>query len=177
MPRRALFTSLALALVTVLAFGSVALAKADHRRVSLIDNCDAASFNAALGPGACVRRGGGTTFERLIANLIATGTDHSWRFSPGDVKLAAGGSIAAVNTGGDIHTFTEVEAFGGGCVDEINALLGLTPVPECAEFGPAIFGLTGVDPGATRETAPLPAGTHLFMCVIHPWQQTTVVAS
>ena len=114
------------------------------------------------------------TFDRFISQLLSKGEVSSWRFAPERLKLSAGGRIAAVNRGGEFHTFTEVAAFGGGCVPEINALLGLTPVPECAD--PSIFATTGVPPGATITTPPLAAGTHRFMCVIHPWQRTTAEA-
>ena len=175
MSRRVLLASLSASLLMAMAFGSVSLAKADHRTVQILDNCDAASFNAVLGPGACVRPGGGTTFEKLVERLLAKGSVEAWRFSPGQVKLGAGGTITAMNRGGEFHTFTEVAAFGGGCVADLNALLGLTPVPECAG-APGIFGATGVAPGGTLETAPLAAGTHRFQCIIHPWQRTTVTA-
>jgi plastocyanin len=161
------------ALVAVFGVTAVASAGPGHRRVQILDACDGPTFNAAIGPGTCVRNGG-VTFERFIGQLIAKGEAPAWRFAPEQLKLNAGGTITAVNRGGEFHTFTEVAAFGGGCVPELNALLGLTPVPECAD--PGIFGATGVPPGGSRTTAPLAAGTHRFMCVIHPWQRTTAEA-
>ena len=104
---------------------------------------------------------------------FARGGAPSWRFSPSKASLAAGGSITAINRGGEFHTFTEVAAFGGGCVDELNAILGLTPVPECGV--PGIFGATGLDPGASLKTAPLAAGTHLFICLLSPEQKPRLV--
>jgi hypothetical protein len=76
--------------------------------------------------------------------------------------------------GGEFHTFTEVAAFGGGCVDQLNLLLGLQPVSECA--APGIFMTTGVAPGGQRTTGALSAGTHRFQCLIHPWQRTSALA-
>jgi hypothetical protein len=73
-----------------------------------------------------------------------------------------------------VHTFTEVADFGGGCVQEINDLLGLGPVPECAT--PGIFETTGLPPRASLNTGPLASGTHRFQCLIHPWQRTTAEA-
>ena len=96
------------------------------------------------------------------------------RFSPGQLKLDTGGTITARNRGGEFHTFSEVAAFGGGCVPEINELLGLEPVAECSI--PDIFPTTGVPPGASLTTEPLEAGAHRFMCLIHPWQRTTARA-
>ncbi len=95
--------------------------------------------------------------------------------APEHLKVAAAGTVTAINRGGEFHTFAEVAEFGGGCVDEINALLGLTPVAECAA-APGIFFETGVPAGASLETAPLAEGTHRFQCLIHPWQRTTVDA-
>ena len=129
--RSLLSIALAAVVMLVLVVGSVMAAGPDSRTVEIRDNCDPASFNAVLGEGACVRNGG-LTFDALIERLLATGEVRSWRFSPEQLKLAAGGTVTAVNRGGEFHTFTEVAAFGGGCVDEINALIGLTPVPECA---------------------------------------------
>ena len=88
--------------------------------------------------------------------------------------LAAGGSVTAINRGGEFHTFTQVAAFGGGCVPPINDALGLTAVPECAD--PSLFGTTGVIPGGCLEVGPIASGAHRFQCLIHPWQRATVTA-
>jgi plastocyanin len=169
--KRALPLSLALSASLMLAFASVVSGGASNRTVQMLDNCDPASFNAVLGEGACARDGGGLTIDRLVGQLIAKGDAPSWRFAPGQLKLAAGGTITAVNRGGEGHTFSEVAEFGGGCIEELNDFLGLEPVPECAD--PGLFFATIVPPGGSLQTAPLDEGTHLFMCLIHPWQQTT----
>jgi plastocyanin len=156
----------------VLVAATVAWAAADRRNVQMLDACDPATFNAAIGEEVCVGGGGGVKFEHFIAQLVSTGDAPAWRFSPAQMTLAPGGTIEAVNRGGEFHTFTEVAAFGGGCVPDLNALLGLTPVPECGI--PGIFGTTGAAPGDSVETGPLAAGTHRFLCLIHPWMRTTV---
>lgn len=161
------------ALVVLLGVTALASAAAGHRRVQILDACDGPTFNAAIGEGTCVRNGG-VTFERFIGQLIAKGEAPAWRFAPGRLKLDAGGVITGVNRGGEFHTLTEVAAFGGGCVPELNEVLGLTPVPECAI--PGILGATGVPPGASLTTQPLAAGTHRFICLIHPWMRTTAEA-
>jgi hypothetical protein len=153
---------------------SAASADSSNRRVQILDACDPATFNAVLGDGACVRKGGGVKFEKFVDQLITKGEAPAWRFSPAQLKLDAAGTITARNRGGEFHTFSEVAEFGGGCIPEINELLGLEPVPECAI--PDIFATTGVPPGASLTTAPLAAGEHLFQCLIHPWQRTTVEA-
>jgi plastocyanin len=167
---------LGLASAAVLALSAVSSASAasTHRQVQVLDDCDAATFNAALGdPNACVRPDG-TTFQEFISQLVAMGRAPAWRFAPDHQTLAAGGSIDAYNRGGEFHTFTEVAAFGGGCVEPLNQILGLTAVPECANAG-TLFATTGIIPGGELEGTPLSSGTHLFECLIHPWMRSTVV--
>jgi plastocyanin len=171
--RRVAVVSAVGAILATLAVAPVAWAGASHRNVQILDDCDAETFNAALGEGACVKDGG-VTFDEFIGQLITRGEAPAWRFAPEHLKLNAGGTVTASNRGGEFHTFTEVAAFGGGCVAELNALLGLEPVPECA-IGD-IFPTTGVPPGGNRTTGPLAGGTHRFQCLIHPWQRTTVQA-
>jgi len=163
--------SLAAASVVAAIAVSVASGAASTRRIAVLDDCDAASFDAVLGPGACVKDGA-VTFDEFIGQLLTLGRAPAWRFAPEQAKLAAGGSLLASNRGGEFHTLTEVAAFGGGCVEELNALLGLTPVPEC--MTPGIFFTTGIPAGGTLVTGPLAAGTHRFLCLIHPWMRTTV---
>lgn len=148
-------------------------AAASEGQFVMLDACDGPSFNEALGDGACTRNGG-VTIDKLVEQLLTHGTAPSWRFA-GPAVIAPGGTVTAVNKGGEFHTFTEVAAFGGGCVDELNDLLGLTPVPECAQ-APGIFFSTGAAPGEATTTAPLAAGTHRFLCLIHPWMKATVTA-
>jgi hypothetical protein len=164
------------ALLALLSVPSVASARADHRNVQIRDACDPQTFNAALGPGSCVRKGGGVTFDRFIGQLLTKGEAPAWRFSPPQLKLDAGGTITARNRGGEFHTFSEVAEFGGGCIQEINDLLGLDPVPECAGFPGGVFGATGVPPGGSLTTGELDAGVYRFQCLIHPWQRTTAEA-
>jgi plastocyanin len=162
------------AVLVALAAASAGWAGAGHREVQILDACDPATFNEVLGEGSCVRKGGGVTFDRFIDQLVTKGEAPAWRFSPPQLKLDAGGTITARNRGGEFHTFSEVDAFGGGCIDEINDLLGLEPVSECGITD--IFLLTGVPPQASLTTDALDAGTHRFQCLIHPWQRTTAEA-
>jgi plastocyanin len=174
--RRRVFLGCTVGFAILLAVASATSAAADERRVTMLDACDGPSFNAALqDPNACVRNGG-VTFDKFIAQLQAMGTAPAWRFAPTSLSLAAGGTIEAYNGGGEFHTFTEVAAFGGGCVEPLNQLLGLTPVPECANAG-VLFATTGVAPGDELETDPLSPGTHRFECLIHPWMRSTVDVS
>ena len=156
--------------VVALVAAAISWAGPGSRQVQMLDNCDGPSFNAAVGPGTCTRSSG-LTFQKFFGAL-ARGGAPSWRNSPGQLKLNAGGTITARNRGGEFHTFTRVAAFGGGCVPPLNAALGLTPVPECAI--PGILASTGAGPGGSVKTSPLAAGTYRFMCLIHPWMKTTV---
>ena len=172
--RKRVFLSLVSALALALSAASTTTAVSTHRQVQVLDDCDPASFDAALdNPNACVKSGG-TTFDAFIRQLIATGQAPAWRFAPTRLELASGGSIDAYNRGGEFHTFTEVANFGGGCVDILNQILGLTAVPECTNAG-ILFATTGIAPGGELEGAALSSGTHLFECLIHPWMRSTVV--
>jgi hypothetical protein len=162
------------AILATLVVASSTWAGASHRNVQILDACDPKTFNAALGDGTCVRKGGGVKFDKFIDQLVTKGEAPAWRFSPERLKLRTGGTITARNRGGEFHTFSEVAAFGGGCIPEINELLGLEPVQECAIAD--IFVTTGVPPGARLTTESLDAGKHRFMCLIHPWQRTTARA-
>jgi plastocyanin len=173
MPKRRVIVSLVAAMMLVFAFTSMTSAAGAHRRVNALDDCDSASFDAALqDPNACSKNGG-TTFQEFIGQLASMGRAPAWRFAPDRLSLASGGSIDVYNRGGEFHTFTRVAAFGGGCVAELNAVLGLSPVPECANAG-VLFGTTGVAPGDELEGAPLAPGSYKFECLIHPWMRTTV---
>jgi plastocyanin len=175
MPRRFLVLAVMSALVLGLTIVPTASAAANERHMVVRDDCDPATFDAALNdPNACVKDGG-TTFGEFIGQLVSMGRAPAWKFAPGMVKLRAGGTIDAYNKGGEFHTFTEVAAFGGGCVAVLNQILGLTPVPECANAG-TLFATTGIAPGGELETPALAAGTHRFECLIHPWMRATVVA-
>lgn len=49
------------------------------------------------------------------------------------LEVSEGTSLPVMNTGGELHTYTEVEDFGGGVVPMLNQLSGKTTVtPECA---------------------------------------------
>ena len=149
-----------------------ASATSASRQVQALDDCDPATFNAVLGPGACVKNGS-TTFSEFVAQLLAQGRAPAWRFAPGQLRLDAGGTLQAHNRGGEVHTFTEVANFGGGCIQAVNDLLGLTPVPECVGFPDGAFAATSVPPGGTVTTKALTPGVHRFECLIHPWMRTT----
>ena len=142
--------------------------------LSIQDQCDPASFNAALGAGTCTKQGI-VTFSQFNAELNSTHRVAAWQFVPTNLAIRIGQSIAAKNDGGEVHTFTEVAAFGGGIVPSLNQASGNTvEAPECKT-------LTATDmvmPGAMFTTDPeTSAGTELYQCCIHPWMRAVVVSS
>lgn len=140
-------------------------------RVSVQDQCDPATFNAALGSGACAKQGN-TTFSAFNNELNTTQQVAAWRFVPAAFTIRVGQSITATNDGGEKHTFTEVKAFGGGIVPSLNTASGNTQeAPECA----ALTATDMIASGGTFRTDPATdAGTELYQCCIHPWMRATV---
>jgi hypothetical protein len=68
--------------------------------VEMRDDCDPASFNAALGDGTCTKAGG-TTFGEFNAELNANHTVAAWAFVPSELTITVGGVVNAVNMGGE----------------------------------------------------------------------------
>lgn len=169
---------LATGLVTSPAAGADSGRDDDAMRVRMLDNCDATTFNAAFGPGTCVGDGD-TPLGRFLAQLGAKGSANGWKFTPRRFHAARGERLRVVNRGGEFHTFTEVAHFGGGCIAPLNAILGLTPVPECAPLlpdgTPVVFATTGAAAGGHLNVTRLRPGIHKFECMIHPWMHSTVV--
>jgi hypothetical protein len=159
-------------------FGSVAGAGASGERfLKVMDQCEPVSFNAVLGPGACVGDGM-ITFSAFITQLINHQEAFAWSFRPERTTLSGGRNLRANNVGGEFHTVTRVAEFGGGFVDDLNELSGNPiPAPEC--FGPPsatnLFlpaGASGVFTSGVLG-ALLP-GENRLMCCVHPWMRSTV---
>jgi plastocyanin len=140
------------------------------RRVLLLDACDPTTFDAVLGAGSCVRRGG-VTFAKFIQQLEQFGVAPAWRFDPKQLEIQVGQTFVAINHGGEVHTFTEVEEFGGGRVASLNTLSGnLVVAPECE----ALAGTDFIPPGGKVFDTPDEAGTEKYQCCIHPWMRSVV---
>jgi plastocyanin len=139
--------------------------------VSMHDACDPTTFDAALqDPSACLRDGG-VTFQEFVAQLQKHQQAGAWHFAPPSLTVVEGSTLTAVNRGGEVHTFTEVEQFGGGIVPLLNDLSGNpTPAPECLALSPSDF----VPPGAAFTVTASETGVEHYQCCIHPWMQTTV---
>lgn len=152
-----------------------AAARADEgtRRIEILDACDPTSFDAAIGAGTCTRPGG-LSFTSFIDQLTAKGEVDAWRFAPAsNVQTRVGGTLLAINRGGEVHTFTEVKEFGGGIVPVLNQLSHNTTVaPECLALVPSDF----IPPGSTASEEVEAAGTERYQCCIHPWMRAVVTA-
>ena len=168
--------------------------------ITMRDACDPVSFDAALGSGHCLPgQHGNTLFSDFIGELQTDQNAGAWRFNPmlnakaGTFKLVrldltAGDQTTIKNLGGEIHTFTRVEHFGGGFKAKLNGLTGNpVPAPECAQVLPdgtlvqqpesptnqfVEAGNTEAGPTAGID---LPLGESLWQCCIHPWMRMVVV--
>ena len=140
------------------------------KTVRIMDECDPATFNANVGPGACTRNGG-VKFDQFIAQLTQMQRAPGWRFSPDNVTLRVGDILAATNFGGEGHTFTEVEEFGGGFVPFLNALAG---TPNVAEECKGLSFADAMAPGQTFSEQEDEAGDEKYQCCIHPWMRAIV---
>jgi plastocyanin len=168
--------------LTVLAAGAAVLllvlpgvGRADPTRITARDDCDATTFNLAVpaDPPTCVGNGG-TTFADFLGQLADHRFVGSWNFSPKQVKLDVGDPLVVTNRGGETHTFTQTTRFGGGgVVPPLNIIMFGTPTPPTFFFGPP----NSIPAGGTFNvpSSMLTPGTHLFMCIIHPWMEETVV--
>ena len=174
---------LSIVLLALVSLPTAASAGPDSRTIKAFDDCEAASFNAAVAPGTCVGDGE-TTFDDFLGQLVANGNvpneaAKDWDFSRENFDLDAGGSLKILNRGGEVHTFTKVENFGGSCIEILNDVLNsspnatgeeLAPLPECSELGN-----TAIPPGGTLTVKHLAPGVYKFQCLIHPWMQSTAV--
>lgn len=157
-------------------------AAASNREIRLRDDCDPATFNAALGAGACVGNGD-TTVDEFNAELARRGSVNAWKYDPNHQDIKNGETATLVNRGGETHTFTHVAQFGGGFVAPLNQASGNpVPAPECATVNadgsltPKPAGPQNIRvPGGTTLPAPaIATGTQFYQCCIHPWMRITV---
>jgi len=138
--------------------------------VTIFDACDPETFNAELGAGTCTRSGG-VRFASFIEQLGKHHSIGAWHFAPPEVTMRVGQMLVATNRGGETHTFTEVEEFGGGIVPLLNQLTGLTSVaPECRQLAGGDF----LAPGASFSEKEEDAGVEKYQCCIHPWMRAEV---
>ncbi len=152
--------------------------------IHMLDYCDPATFNDALGGGACVRdiTFGSITFDGFVAEVGAEKSVGAWRFSPRPAKVEETDQLMISNLGGETHTFTRVQKFGGGFIAFLNDATGLhKPAPECAtvvngELIPQPPGPENlfIPAGGSANHSALDTDIVKFQCCIHPWMRTVV---
>jgi hypothetical protein len=175
-------TRAALGAAAMLAVGLIlagpAGAASGGRVIEAQDACDPVTF------GELCHRAGDSgprmTFQEVFAELGARHEVGAWRFDRERTGIKAGETLVAkMGRGGEFHTFTEVPAFGPGCIPEINVVMfgAGRPADVCLEEAapgvPAAFVTTGLLPGDALRMQ-LSRGTHRFQCLIHPWMRSTV---
>lgn len=102
-----------------------------------------------------------------------TRTAPDWLFLPRQLNVKVGESFAVENTGGELHTFTEVADFGGGVVPVLNQLTNAGPVrPEC--LAPGSEDNIALPPGARAHKSEGTPGLIKYECCIHPWMHAVV---
>jgi plastocyanin len=167
---RSIAAAMASGLAAALSLPMAASADAPKTRtLELRDNCEATTFNATFGPGFCTKTDGEVTADKFIAAL-AQGGSGAWWIRQRDLTVDDGDSVQATDVGGIVHTFTEVSAFGKGCVPQFNA--AVTETVDNCDFGRLVA--TIVPQGATSAPQTLSTGVHRFQCLFHPWMRTTV---
>jgi plastocyanin len=147
-------------------------------QIVALDECDPATFNAnpLIGPGFCknVTLGAFTTLTELLDKAAHGTPDPGWDFEPDVLHIKKGTTLVVVDQGGEPHTFTEVEKFGGGFLPVLNAP-GEVTVPECAGgFKNVAVAKTRILQGSQLLVPGLSKGEHLFECCIHPWMRVKV---
>ena len=151
---------------------------AGTRIIRMEDQCDPETFNAQFGDGTCVSGHRGVTFEHFINELMHTQRAGGWMFSARQVNITEGQQFQAQNNGGEVHTFTEVDEFGGGFIQELNDLSGTPePAPECIALTqkPGFPFIDELIPAGGKSVAEdEDAGTHHYQCCIHPWMRMDV---
>jgi plastocyanin len=178
------YVSAGIAAAVISGLGAVGMAAPSNasggHKIKIEDDCEPASFNAAVGPGTCIGDGE-TTFAAFIAEVAATRQAKDWRFDPSMLTIARGRPVILENEGGETHTFTLVKAFGGGFVPILNQLSGNPkPAAECANMmdgnlvpkpPSAVNVFVAADHEAAFRTARLKRGKYMFQCCVHPWMR------
>lgn len=159
------------------------LAAAPEMTIRIRDDCQPATFNLpapdGAGPGTCLADfNGHVSFGKFIEQLTKHKDAPEWQFNPPRTSVSPETQLRLDNYGGETHTFTRVENFGGGFVPPLNALSGnLVPAPEC--FAQSVGG-TFVPAGAEDQAGPTLQNTDRgktvkFQCCIHPWMRSELM--
>jgi len=136
--------------------------------VSIFDGCDPTTFGQN---GVSCTRPGGVKFDQFLSQITPQHQPGAWHFAPSELNVKVGEGFIALNRGGEVHTFTEVDHFGGGIIPGLNAASGNPDEAEaCKHLTPADF----LSPGQSQVDVADEGGTELYQCCIHPWMRTVV---
>ena len=96
-----------------------------------LDECDPTTFNIALGADFCknVTLGAFTTLPDLFHEAQTGHPDPKWDFEPDTLDVPEGTILNISDQGGEPHTFTEVQHFGGGFIAQLNGPVA-SPCPN-----------------------------------------------
>ena len=183
MHKLAILSGLAVLVALLTTSTNVARAQVNSNdpKVAMLDNCDPATFDAAIGPGTCTPTPHrfDTTFAEFVGLLFSPLAKNvvghpAWNFAPGYISVREGQTVRVKNAGGEDHTFTEVSAFGGGFVPPLNGVGGPPGTVPLVEAGACSVAPVVVAPGGTVQVKGLSPGVHKFQCCIHPWMRAVV---
>jgi hypothetical protein len=114
------------------------------------------------------------TFAQFLKELQQLQRAPQWHFVPDQAQMNVGESFIATNKGGEVHSFTEVGAFGGGVVPLLNQLSNSGPTrPECVAPTNNSFVAPGQSFTDTEGTNDV-GHPVLYQCCIHPWMHETI---
>lgn len=144
-----------------------------HTEIHPEDDCDPATF------GALCRAGfnGSTTLDEFRTEFAASFRVARWEYGGGDIRVDSGQSFRVDNRGGETHTFTVVNQFGGGRVGGLNNP-NEAVAPECVAGANAsnvdIASGAGITVTTGANGVIKTRGTFRVQCCIHPWMRATV---
>src|SRR5256885_7421258 len=130
------FTLVIMGLAASMPFPLPATAHEDHAAMVVIrDDCTPGDPGYAP-TGGCLRKEGDVSFAEFGAELSSPLAPTSvighqaWRMDPPYVKVDADDTLMVRNRGGRVHTFTEVQSFGGGENSQPAPNKGVGAAPE-----------------------------------------------
>lgn len=143
-----------------------------HTEIHSEDDCDPATFGALCRAGF----GGNTTLDAFRAQFAAAFRVAGWEYGGGQIRVGLGQSFRVDNRGGEVHSFTIVQNFGGGRVAPLNNP-NEAVAPECTAAASAsnvdIASGAGITVTTGANGVLKTRGTFRVQCCIHPWMRTT----
>jgi plastocyanin len=141
------------------------------KTVLLKDDCDP-NDPAWNNIGGCALARGDVTLAEFAGENDSPLADavvghQAWRNDPSYLEIREGARVRVDNVGGRVHTFTEVEDFGGGIAPNPALNEGLTLAAECPDS-------VDVLPGGRTHLTGLTVGNHRFQCCFHPWMRALI---